>query len=222
MTRNQIIEELYKSKNFNDCLNKMEPAHLRDDLRQEIALIVCQWTDDKVVSLHTEGALEYYVVRVIINQIQSSSSEFFRKYRKQFFECYIDDDLSFGGEGKGNNTVLRHQINIHQQVNKIRAEEPDIEERLMREELEDYTIEQIDSLPITRSGYPYAAEMIRMYLKHGTYRGIMRETGIPYISCYKNIQQSLEILRQKALAPKPLFTKSELKYIQNGKNETET
>jgi hypothetical protein len=84
-----------------------------------------------------------------------------------------------------------------------------MDERLIREELEDYTIEQIDSL------YWYDAEMIKMYLKHGTYRAIMAETNIPYISCYKNIQKSLETLRQKALAPKTLFTKKELSFIQN-------
>lgn len=216
MNRNQIIEELYKSKNFNDCLNKMEPAHLRDDLRQEIAVIICQWSDDKVVNLHTEGALEYYVVRVIINQIQSSSSEFFRKFRNNKNMCYLDNpaesyhiamDLDNDGNFTRQNKVKINPAHIssHQDNHK---------ERLIREELEDYTIEQIDTL------HWYSRDMMKLYIRVGTFRAMQVETTIPFISCYKNIQKSLEILRQKALAPKPLFTKSELKYIQNGKNET--
>jgi hypothetical protein len=207
MTRNEIIEELFTGKNFNDCIAKMEPAHLRDDLKQEIAVIICQWTDAKVIGLHQEGSLEYYVVRVIINQIQSSSSEFFKKFRKQNY-VFIDDVQD----------IHEEQISIEWDPKRKHkyligaTSDIDIAERLLREELEDYTIEQIESL------YWYDAEMIKMYLKHGTYRAIMQETKIPYISCYKNIQKSLETLRQKALAPKPVFTKKELSFIQNNSN----
>ncbi len=40
---------------------------------------------------------------------------------------------------------------------------------------------------------------LRLYLKHGNYRAIEEETGIPYSSCFKNIQKSLGILKRRAI-----------------------
>lgn len=92
MTRSQIIEQLFLSKNFNDCINKMDPDYLREDLKQEIILIVCEWDDDKIINLHNRGELEFFVVRVIINQIKSNTSPFAKKYRT-FNEQLPDNDI---------------------------------------------------------------------------------------------------------------------------------
>jgi hypothetical protein len=37
--------------------------------------------DEKIISLNKDGALEFYVVRVILNQVKSKTSPFVRKYR---------------------------------------------------------------------------------------------------------------------------------------------
>lgn len=211
--RDRIITDLFLSKDFNDCISKMEPAHLRDDLKMEVSLIICEWPDEKIIRLHTEGILNFYVVRIIINQIQSSTSPFFRKYRQfvneykdSLYETYInakelyDDKSDFIDR---NMDGLKHRLSVC-------SGNDEYNDRLTKEQLEDFTLSEIDSL------YWYDAALIRMYLKHGTYRAIEEETKIPFISCYKNIQKSLDILRQKALAPKPLFTKEELNFIQNG------
>ena len=86
MTRNQIIEDLFVGKNFNDCISKMEPSHLREDLKMEVISIVCEWPEEKVIKLYKDGVLDFFVVRVIINQVQSKKSPFFKKYRKEFIE----------------------------------------------------------------------------------------------------------------------------------------
>jgi hypothetical protein len=73
-------------------------------------------------------------------------------------------------------------------------------------------IEEIDSL------YWYDAEMIRLYLKLGSFRAIQEYTDIPFISCYKNIKKSLATLKKKAIEKAvPLFSKEELLFIQNNK-----
>jgi hypothetical protein len=81
VTRDQIVERLFVGKNFNECLSKMEPDHLRDDLKMEVITVVCGWPDDKVIDLHSKGVLEFYVVRVILNMVKSKSSPFYKKYR---------------------------------------------------------------------------------------------------------------------------------------------
>lgn len=80
-SKNTIIEELYNSKNFNDCINKMEPDYLRDDLKAEVILVVCEMDDERLIEMYESKKLIYFVVRIIMNMIKSKTSGFYRKYR---------------------------------------------------------------------------------------------------------------------------------------------
>ena len=186
MTRDSIISKLYQGRNFLDCINKMEPAHLRDDLKQEVITVVCGWDDDKIKKLHHDGALEFYVVRVILNHIQSKTSPFYKKYR-----------------------MTHDEYDPHAPKMQV-ADACDTADRQIREDLEDLALEHIDSL------YWYDAELLRMYMRLGNFRAIQKETGIPFISCYKNIQKSIAILRARVVPsqPEPVFTREELRQIQ--------
>lgn len=184
-TKNQIIEELFNGKDFNDCLGKMEPAHLRDDLRQEVILTMCELPEEKVVKLHEEKVLVFYVVRVIINMIRSTNSPFAKKYRTTYTEL-VEQEEPTG---------------------------PDMNERLLREELEDYTLSEINSL------YWYDAELIRLYMNLGTFRAIQEMTGIPYVSCFKTIKKAMGVLKRRAMTapherPVPIFSREELNQIK--------
>lgn len=124
MSKNEIIEELYRSKEFNDCINKMEPEHLRDDLRAEVVLILLETEEQRLLAIHTAGALKYYTVRIIINLIQSKTSRFYKLYRQQLNE--INDRIAY--------------------------EEIDIEERAAREDIEERALREIDNLYWYNSG----------------------------------------------------------------------
>lgn len=91
-TKNQIIEELYKSKEFNDCIGKMEPEHLRDDLRAEVVLILLETEEHKLLEIYNTGpnGLKFYTVRIILNLIQSKSSPFYKTYRMPIFELDVN------------------------------------------------------------------------------------------------------------------------------------
>lgn len=124
MAKNEIIEELYRSKEFNDCINKMEPEHLRDDLRAEVVLILLETEEQRLLAIHAAGALKYYTVRIIINLIQSKTSRFYKLYRQQLNE--INDRIAY--------------------------EETDIEERAAREDIEERALREIDNLYWYNSG----------------------------------------------------------------------
>ena len=51
MTRSQIIEELYNSKEIKQALMKMHPANLREELKQEMFVNLCSITEDKFWSI---------------------------------------------------------------------------------------------------------------------------------------------------------------------------
>jgi hypothetical protein len=49
----------------------------------------------------------------------------------------------------------------------------------------------------------------------GNYRAIERKTGIPFISCYKNVQKSIAALRRMVKGePEPILPKDELREAQ--------
>lgn len=81
MTRNEIITELFTSKDFNNCIKKMKPVNLQDELKAEVALILCEKPEDKIVELYCSGMLKFYTVRIILNLIQSNTSPFYKKFR---------------------------------------------------------------------------------------------------------------------------------------------
>lgn len=184
LSKNAIIERLFLSKNFNDAIGKMQPAHLQDDLKMEVISIVCEWPEEKIIKLHTDNALEFYTVRVILNQAKSSTSPFAKTYRQPTPEIKKEP---------------------------VQPQTEELEERAIREAAGRIAMEELDKL------YWYDAEMLRIYLRVGSFRAMEKDTGIPFISCYKNVKKSLKILAEKNIKQKAeaLFSKDELRFIQN-------
>lgn len=185
----------------------MEPDYLREDLKQEVILIVCGWDDDKIIGLHQRNELDFYVVRVILNQIKSNSSPFAKKFRTDHKVAFLEDALDMQREA-GERTARRAKngltISEDHSINKL-----SIEEREIRESSEDIAIEEIDKL------HWYNKGLIELYIQHGNFRAIQNVTGIPYPSAYKTIQKSLREIKTKvdyikANPPKP--AKSNIKY----------
>jgi hypothetical protein len=85
-SRNEIIEELYLSKDISQALRKMQPASLRDDLRQEMFISLCTLSDEKFWNLYENNALKFYLVRAMLNMIRSTgmNQPFFRNFRAKF------------------------------------------------------------------------------------------------------------------------------------------
>jgi hypothetical protein len=116
--KNEIVEQLFISREFNECIGKMEPEHLRDDLRAEVALILLETDEKKLIEIHQSGGLKFYTVRIILNLIQSKTSHFYKMYRQQLAE--INDRFAY--------------------------EVADLEERATREEAEEKVLSEIDNL----------------------------------------------------------------------------
>lgn len=198
MTRDKIIADLFTGKNFTDCIAKMEPEQLRDDLKQEVILIICELDEGKLIGLWQRKELEFFTVRVILNQIKSNSSPFARKFRNNLlmFMDEVNDDM------QGLNVSPNW---VHSDIS------PDeFEERLVHEEVQALAIEEINKL------HWYHRGLIELYSKHGNYRAIEKETGIPFGSCYKSIRKALDGIKNRVTGTaKPVFTRQELHFIQN-------
>jgi hypothetical protein len=149
-----------------------------------------------------------------LNQVKSNTSDFVRKYR-QIKEQY--DESESGGQNLDIRTTSfittsRKEYIKNTICKNVTTSQEEIKNREIKEALEQIAIEEIDKL------YWYDAEMLRLYMKLGTFRAIQEHTGIPFISCYKNIQKSLATLKKKAFEKaEPIFSKEELSFIQNNK-----
>ena len=191
----------------------MEPVHLQDDLKGEVALVVCEWPEEKVLTLHQAGRLEFYVVRVILNMLTNKYSPFYKKFRN-INVLYTERISNINGVATYEGDEARFDFSdLNKKLDNIVREQGqdlvDFTERERKETTEDWVLKEIDRL------YWYDAELLRIYLRVGNFRAMEAETGIPYTSCYNNVKKSMAILKQKAEAARPLFLKKELSFIQN-------
>jgi DNA-directed RNA polymerase specialized sigma24 family protein len=86
MLKEEIISQLYLSKEVNEAIQKMEPAELRDDLKAEMFLALMELPDDRVIKMHEQGFIKFYLVRMMLNMIKSDRSSFYNKYRRQIIQ----------------------------------------------------------------------------------------------------------------------------------------
>lgn len=89
MTRNDIISKLYESKEIATALRKMQPAQLREELKQEMFISLCQISDEKFWSIYNNNGvagLKFWLVRTMLNMIYSTSMNqpFYRNFRVKF------------------------------------------------------------------------------------------------------------------------------------------
>ena len=82
MNRNSIIIQLWDSTELKDAISKMQPEELQDDLRSELFKVLCEMEEEKLIDMHKRNVLKFYLVRTMINMIQSKTSQFYKLYRK--------------------------------------------------------------------------------------------------------------------------------------------
>lgn len=182
MTRSQILSQFFTSKDFNDCIKKMEPVNLQDDLKAEVGLILCEMPEDKINGLWERKELKFYTVRIILNLVKSSSSPFYKKFRGKadmiIADNYFSDIFAKADYFSDTQAKLFNNIQsslVHEDYDPIK----------------DIAIAEIDNL------YWYDREVLKLYAEHGTYRKVEEVTGIPFESIYKTVKKGCIQIRKK-------------------------
>ncbi len=81
MDKNGIITELWHSQDLNEALSKMKPVEMQEDLKSELFLIIAEIDDVKLIDLYNKKQLKFYIVRIMLNLVQSTKNKFFKNYR---------------------------------------------------------------------------------------------------------------------------------------------
>ena len=76
-----IYETAYEY--IEEIVNNIAPADPdKYDLIQDVALIILEKSPNFILELHKKGHLKYYIARVIMNNLFSTSSPYYCKYKK--------------------------------------------------------------------------------------------------------------------------------------------
>lgn len=82
-SKNDIIAELWQSKFIDDLIWTITSGHeLKDDLKSELFLILCEMGNDKIVKAYENHYLNYLCVNILKKQYHSKTSPFHKTYRR--------------------------------------------------------------------------------------------------------------------------------------------
>lgn len=90
MTRNEIIEGIYKDSQYlSYCKQVCGSGDLYKDLFQYAVLYLMEMNEDKLIALNESGGLRMYIVRIIYINAKSERSEF----NKQYADRVVYEDM---------------------------------------------------------------------------------------------------------------------------------
>ncbi len=85
MTKREIIDECAKRRMVEQLLSTQTQYKSNpyiDDLAQDIYIILLNEDDELIERLYNEGVLVFYTIRIIKNNLCSTTSEFYYKYQR--------------------------------------------------------------------------------------------------------------------------------------------
>lgn len=82
----EAIKEVYLSPQVDALIKSVRPEHLQDDLRQEMALALLSIDCEKISEIWASNGLIGYAIKIITNMAFSSTSPFYKKFRKKEYE----------------------------------------------------------------------------------------------------------------------------------------
>lgn len=191
MSRNEIITSLFHDKRFNDCINKMDPDHLREDLKSEVIMILLEKPEQEIISLSDRDRLIHYANKIVSNLVNQKKNGFYNTYRIKTVELNGSQqtseelDLSFIEAEQKKEWVY----DLIAEIKKIEnAPKPP------------KYIKHLDDLHIQTEGKEgvswYSQRFLSLYMNLGSRRAVAKNVGIPHDSCGFAIKQAVEQLKR--------------------------
>lgn len=81
MTKSEIVERLAREKTIEKMIRKKENLNV-DDLCQDVIYILLDKPENFIRQLYDDGALSYYILAILNNQIFSGTSPYYHTYKE--------------------------------------------------------------------------------------------------------------------------------------------
>ena len=101
MTVREVVELVAKEGWVEECIKTVSGGVWRSeysDLAQDVLVELLD--QEKIVDLYKKGQLRYFIMRIVRNNIQSTTSRFYYRYRRFSLLNQGDKSLSNYGEEK--------------------------------------------------------------------------------------------------------------------------
>ena len=90
---NSIMTELYEENIVRDIIRNIGvKQNDMEDLEQEIYMILLEYNRDKIIEMHNNNQLKYFIVGVVNRQYNSKTSPFYKKYKKYY--TLVDENVA--------------------------------------------------------------------------------------------------------------------------------
>ena len=172
MQKNDLLVELYQSKEIEEVIRIHAPEQIRDDLKQHVFLDLFEHTEEFIQDLHRRGKLKAYIVKMIYNTTRFSRTP---------FEKEMGKDVRFGDIEEIQDKICKHSAyEIVQGVNDLKTMDDEFEELKC-------AVSKI---------YWYKARLMEIYSEVGSYKRVSEVTGIPVASVFATITQARKEIKQ--------------------------
>ncbi len=169
MSKKDIIEAIAKDKKTLEyCKKVCKRGDLYNDLMQYTLLYLLEMDENKLIDIHNNGRLDFYVARIIYINANSPSSRFMNTHKT------IGDDFLI------DNIPIVKDKNNNRLINRINKE---------------IAIEQ--ATIINSGAYPVSVKLLELYAECGNLRDVSRKTGIPYMTVYRHVTEIKTKLKNK-------------------------
>ena len=82
---NKIVTELCEKGVIDELCSNMGVSSLyKDDLIQEIYIILLSYKEEKIIEMYNKNQLKFFIVKIIQNQYNSNNSPFYKLYKKYY------------------------------------------------------------------------------------------------------------------------------------------
>lgn len=83
----KIVEELARKRKIEEVIDKMKKNYIAKDLKEELAqdlyLNLLEYKNqDLLINCYDEGNIDYFIIKIVANNLLSKSSRFIYKYIK--------------------------------------------------------------------------------------------------------------------------------------------
>ena len=86
MTKEEIITEIANQHVIEDIIGNVDksviPKQSLKDLAQDIYLDLLTKPEDKIIQLYKKKQLKYFISRMVVNNLHSNTSPYYRTYRR--------------------------------------------------------------------------------------------------------------------------------------------
>jgi len=161
MTYSQVIENLYRSNDLDDCITKLIRQDHRSDFKHDLFLIIYNYRQDFILTLYNTSGLTFFVVRTVLNLVNNRYGEYHKRYNSR--QVVSVPDFEFEAADEPDDLHIRQQAEHHEmtQLSQI-----------------DKALTSLDScFPDDR--LPYYRSIIEEVVKQGGIRAASRVLNIP-------------------------------------------